>query len=136
MRLPIPKIERKLCRFPGILVSACLLGLTAAGGGCRHADLAERRFALRCNRVERTADAAAEGERVRVAAITRTVNAIHRNESRHVEASRANLDELDAYWQRDCQRWIERQPIYRDEAWRILRGKADRIESNAIILFF
>jgi hypothetical protein len=91
---------------------------------------------LRSSRAERTAIAAVHQEQKRPAALARTVNIIRRSEHRHAEASRANLDELTAWWQRDCQRWIERQPIYRDEARRILGGKPDRIEGNAIILFF
>lgn len=134
MKLPVLRTERRPRRFP--LWLACALGVTAAGTGCRHADLAERRLALRSSRVERTASAVVHQEQKRGPALKRTVNIIRQSEQRHAEAARANLDEIDAYWQRDCQRWIERQPIYRDEARQILWGKPDRIEGNAIILFF
>ena len=113
-----------------------LLGALAGAAGCRHADLAEQRLTLRCQRVARTVETAQKHESRRPRRLANTVQEINRGVQRHAEASRGNVDECNLRWQRESHRWLERQPVYREGARRILRGKPNRIERNAIILFF
>ena len=136
MNVSTLNLRVRSCRPARTALLGLAIGLVVAGGGCRHADLADQRFELRCQRLGRTANVAVESERGRLAALSRTASAVRESEHRHAAASRDNLDELQAYWMRDWERWIERQPLYRDGAWRILGGHPDRIERNAIILFF
>jgi hypothetical protein len=124
-------------RTRGLLMAAgVLLGALVGATGCRHADLAEQRLAMRCERVARTVDTARKRESHRPRRLARTLNEIDRSVRRHARASRVNADEIERYWQRDAQRWLKRQSLYRREAGRVLRGKPDRIERNVIILFF
>ncbi len=113
-----------------------LMGALVAAGGCRNADWAERRLALRSEGMAHTVAATAKREGWRPRRLAYTLDKIERGVGRRVELSRANVDEIRLYQQREWQTWLERQPAYRKAARRVLGGKPDRIERNAITLFF
>lgn len=124
-------------RTHGLLpLAGVLVGALVGAAGCRHADLAEQRLAMRCERVARTMDTARKNESQRPQRLERTFAEISRGARRHAKASRVNADEIERYWQRDAQRWLKRQSLYGEEAGRVLIGRPDRIEGNTIILFF
>ncbi len=104
--------------------------------GCSHADFAEQQVTMRGEHLSKTVEAIVKSERRRPRQLARTADTIRATVSRDTNASRANIDEIRGYWKRDCNRWIERQPVYREKAREILGGDPERIERNAIILFF
>jgi len=115
-----------------VLATVALLGPC----GCRHADPAQQRLALRGERIGRTVEIVATSERSRPQRLRGTLDAVHNSVRQDAEASRANVDEINSYWQRRWHRWIERQSVYGDEIGRILRGSPGDIEGSAIIMFF
>jgi hypothetical protein len=121
--------------LPAALGGLILLTLSGAGG-CQQGDLAERQLRLRGRRLTHTADVLVEAERRRPKQLTRTLNQIDRSVRWHAQASPANLDEIESYWRNEWRRWLQCQPLYRREASRILRGEAEHIEPNAILMFF
>jgi hypothetical protein len=115
--------------------SAAVVGALAGAAGCRHADLAEQGLALRGARMARTAKLVVQQEQSRPRRLAYALNEVHRGLQRDAEMSRANIDEIKLYWQSEWQQWRECEPVYRDRVNRVLRGKPERIEPNAIILF-
>lgn len=126
-------VSRRLCRWT--LAAALALTALLGVGACRHADLAERRLALRRQGMARSVATAAKCESWRPRRLAHTLNALRQGARRDTESSRANLKEINAYWRREWRRWRERQPAYRDRARRVLLGKPERIERHAIVLF-
>lgn len=122
------------------LLRAAVLTLAASvllgSAGCQHAGVAEDRLVFRSERVARTARAIERQESVRPQRLDRTLREIDRDLRRAAAASRTNIAEMDVYHRARWQRWSERQPVYRDATRRILGGKPERIQPNAIILFF
>jgi hypothetical protein len=118
----------------GVLTVAASVLLGAAG--CQHAGVAEDRLVFRSERVARTARAVERRESLRPQRLERTLREIDRDLRRAAAASRTNIAEIDVYHRDRWQRWSERQPVYQYETRRILGGKPERIEPNAIILFF
>jgi hypothetical protein len=113
-----------------------MVGALLTNFGCRPAQTAQERIALRGQRVARTVELALESERSRPPRRARTLNEVRRSLHRHAQATRANTHEIELYWDRQWKRWIDRQSVYRAEAGRILRGAPDRIKHHAIIMFF
>jgi hypothetical protein len=113
-----------------------MLVTLSGASGCQHGDLADRQLHLRGRRLTHTADVLAQGERRRPRQLTDTLIQIDRSARWHAQASRTNLDEIESYWQREWRRWLQRQPVYRREASRILRGEAEHVGPNAILMFF
>ncbi|MFQ5806449.1 MAG: hypothetical protein ACE5I3_08365 [Phycisphaerae bacterium] len=135
---PTPEIPLRTvrCLWQLLPMAAVAVGALLGAGGCRQSRLAEQRVALRGEHLARTVDTAVKHERSRPRRLARTLNQIHWQVRRDAEASRANVDGMKRYWRSEWRRWLQRRPAYRDEASRVLLGKPDRIECNAIILFF
>jgi hypothetical protein len=117
-------------------LAGALIGMLVAGEGCRHADLAERRLARRCDGMAHTVNTAAKREGGREQRLAHTFDKIDKGVRRHAEASSANVGRIETRWRRQWQRWFRRQPAYWNAVHRFLAGKPDHIERNAILLFF
>jgi len=126
----MPSILRKLA----LTVSAAALLLAALG--CRHQELARRELQLRADSGRRTFDLAVRHERSRPQHLRQTAEAIRSSDARRAKACRDNAKELAAYSHRQWERWQQRQPAYWRELRRLTAGKPDRIERNAILLFY
>ncbi len=100
-------------------------------------DYAEQRLNFRLSRIRYDVAFATEAEAQRPQRLARTAELLAVTRPRHdVERLRANVQEAGRLIRQDCQRWQERQPLYWEEALRILYGKPEHIEHNAITLFF
>lgn len=64
-----------------------------------------------------------------------TLLAIRRSIQDDSQTSRENLRELARHWEREWQRW-ERLRSQLDRCRKILGGKPNRIERNAVVLLF
>lgn len=116
-------------------VAIGILALLGAGG-CQHEDLARERWELRQAHVKNVGDAIARSEASRPGKLRHTSARINQAIATDVERTRQNPSELSDYISRDAARWRQRQPEYRDAIERILRGEPERIEPDAIILFY
>jgi hypothetical protein len=117
-----------------VFIAPILPALTASG--CTQPDLARQRLERHDRSMHWTIDTPAARDRAGAQRTARTVSLAGRGAEREARLARGNLDEIAAYGRRDWERWFQRQPRYGREAGRILRGKPERIERNAIILFF
>ncbi len=117
----------------GSLAMAAVLVLLAA---CKPAPYAERRLQMRVDSMRTTAQTWAKTEESRPGKVERDVAY-----ARQILDRDAAHMERDARWfvdwqKRDVERWRKRGPIYLDKAGKILWGEPERIEENAITLFF
>lgn len=104
--------------------------------GCQHQGLARRQLDRRVTRLERTISVAETSERSRPARLERTVAAIQARMDSSVQRTQRNAIAIERYWDRTWQLWEERQPRYRRDLERVFLGEPERIEPNAIIMFF
>ncbi len=104
--------------------------------GCQHQALAERRLGYRADALRWTADTLARSERMHGEDLGVTLAYIPENEQRHAESLAQSADGAARMLRDDVQRWQQRQPLYWKEIGRILRGRREEIEPNAIIMFY
>lgn len=91
---------------------------------------------MRTDNLERTATAFADSEGRRPANLQRSLDYIPMSLERDVERFERSTNYAKFLWDRELQRFQERQPTYLEETGRILWGKPQNIERNAIIMFF
>ena len=114
-----------------------LLGvILVASVGCEPSPFAQQRITYREDHVRRTAEAFAQSEASRPERLRQAVEFISYDLNRTSQHFQRDLDYVDFWWQRDVKRMRDRQPEYEQELGRILRGKPETIERNAIIMFF
>ena len=113
-----------------------LPGLLVALPACRQQTMADKQTHMRLQSTHETAACAWLGETGRPQRMKNTSAHIEDSIDRDLRKSENNVGDVQRYWQRDWDRWFERDGRYGPEAWKIIRGKTDRIEPNAIILFF
>jgi len=112
------------------------LALAGASVGCQNADFAERRLAMRDESLRWTADVWAKSEESRPEQLQTALAYIPANEERHAEALDWDAREARRLLRDDVDRWQQRQPLYWKEVGRILWGRPDEIERNAIIMLY
>lgn len=123
---------------PRLLAVAACLSLVAllASAGCEPSPDAQRQVRMRTNNMARTASVYAGSEASRPGKLQRAGDYISMSVQRDVARVPRAGGYIEDWWNRDCKRVQERQPVYLDEAGRILWGKPETIEHNAIIMFF
>jgi hypothetical protein len=123
----------------GVRRRIAAVAVAAAAGlatGCQHKQFAERQAAIRVEKLRRTAEIWAAAEQSRPTRLDRMVqHAAWYFDNQAVEFDR-NLRGAGWYLKRDVDRAGYRLPAYGEEALRILYGKPQQIERNAIILFY
>lgn len=112
------------------------LALLAANAGCRHHDLAAGRLEARQAKLHQTAETWAQTEQSRPSRLARTAQHGVWYFQHQAEELDRNLSGAARYLERDLRRWRDRQRVYREKALDLLYGKPERIEPNAIILFY
>jgi hypothetical protein len=132
----IHSFRRRVCRLTSLGFVALLLVALPGTGGCRNPELAKNRRELRRRHIAYTADVAAQSERIRPVEVAQTTSEVCESERQRSGILRRNADKIDAQRRRDWQRWIERQPVYREHLIEVFGGKPDGVEPSAIILFF
>jgi len=118
------------------IATVAIAAVAGLATGCQHNQFAERQAAIRVEKLGRTAETWAAAEQSRPARLDRMVrHAAWYFDNQAVEFNR-NLRGAGWYLKRDLDRAGCRLPAYGEEALRILYGKPERIERNAIILFY
>ena len=97
---------------------------------------AQQRLRMREERLSHTAQTFVKSEKDRPAMLARDAAFIPADIKLHATRLRAASEWFVNWQKRDIDRFRERMPVYRDETERILRGHPERIENNAITLFF
>lgn len=114
--------------------AALLIGVAVSG--CAHRDLADWRVRQRTDGMGDTVAVWAQAERPRPARLSRAGEYLARNTALHAERFERDLEYTGRWYERDVQRFRERQPDYGYKLDQILRGRLERIEPHAIILFY
>ena len=117
-------------------LTALSLLFVAANMGCEPSPRAERQVRMRTDNMARTLGGLASSEASRPARLQTSLDFIPSALARDANKLQRSGDYAKFWWDRQLQRFQERQPVYRDEAGRILWGKPQRIEHDAIIMFF
>jgi hypothetical protein len=120
-------------RWTLVLLSA---GMAVASVGCQHSPPADRRTRMRTEKMQATARVWAKSEQGRPAKVRRALEFIPQDLERQRAALKRSAAHVEDWQKRDFERWRQRQRVYLDEAGRILWGKPEQIERNAIILFY
>jgi hypothetical protein len=138
--MPVPNaihlLTKRVCGLTSLGFVALLLMVLPGTGGCQNPELAQNRRELRRRHIAWTADVAVQSERIRPAEVAQTTSEVCESERQRSGILRRNADKIDAQRRRDWQRWIERQPVYREQLIEVFGGKPDGVEPSAIILFF
>jgi len=118
------------------LATVALAAMAGLLAGCQHKQFAERQAAIRVEKLGRTAETWGAAEQSRPSRLDRMArHAAWYFDNQAVEFDR-NLRGAGWYLKRDVDRAGYRLPAYGEEALRILYGKPQQIERNAIILFY
>lgn len=117
----------------GVTACAVILAFTA---GCRHEDFARDRLEMRGGHIAEVADTVARSETRRPMVLDRTTDRIRETIAIDVRRMPRNQRALEDYARHDWTRLRSRSPEYRRNAERILWGRPDTIERNAISLFY
>ncbi len=125
-------IARTLLRIGCALV--WLLPVTLAG--CQHADLAQERAERRMTRLGTAPKLWAESESSRPRRLAHSAEYVAWYFEHEVDCFDHNLDNAGMLIERDVRRGGERLPRDGAKALELMYGKPERIERNAIILFF
>jgi hypothetical protein len=126
-------ITRGAAPLGGALLSGVVL-LGAAG--CQHQALAERRLGYRADALHWTAETLARSEQMHWEDLGDGLAYIPENEQRHAEWLAQSAEGAAQMLRDDVERWQQRQPLYWKEFGRILRGRPEEIEPNAIVMFY
>jgi len=116
----------------GAVVAAGLIVLS----GCDPSPYAQRRLRMREERLNYTVQTWARSEEIRPGRLEHDIAFIPQDLELHAaRLKRAGQWFVD--WQkRDAERFRQRGPIYLDKTGKVMWGKPERIEDNAITLFF
>ncbi len=114
------------------LAAAFLAGISA---GCRHADLAAQRNQMRVDGLRRTAAGFVKDESEQGKYALPTLRTAGDELTDSVDKTKRDLRAGRKMWDNSVRRWNERQPEVQREVGEILRGKPERLEWIAIILF-
>ncbi len=118
------------------LVGLLLVAVMGLSAGCRHHAAVSRQARLRQQSMQLVLDTISGSERSRAARMRRTWGVIEHNTEVDYQRIRYDADYYGAFLRADVQRWRQRQPAYRAVFERVMAGKPQRIEPNAIILFY
>ena len=124
-----PRVAMKLMAFG-------LVGMAVLGSGCQHEALAQKRLHVHQRSMESTLKQVAKSEQTRAPNLQRTWSHIEGSWQRDVRHSRENGPEAEAIWQWHTRAWNRNSRLYGPEAARILFGRPERVEPNAIILCY
>jgi hypothetical protein len=115
-----------------VVLAAGLMGLM----GCEPSKYSAQRLKMREERLTDTAKLWARAEETRPARLERAGKFIQDDLALH-DARLKRAAQWFVDWQkRDVQRFEERGPVYLDKTGKILWGKPERVEDNAITLFY
>jgi len=118
-------------------VAVCLTAaVLVLATGCAHQALAQRRLNARAAGIENTLSVYAERERLCPARLEEDAAYIRDDLALHAQRTAENAGKVGRFFADDVERWRTRQPDYRAEIDRILRGKPENFEWTAIILFY
>lgn len=120
-------------RVSVLLAAASLVGGCASTPNSRYA---EKRFDARIHGMGRTLDAYAESEAKRPGYIARDVRFIGEDIANDTRQFDRDLRWWDIQLRNEFARFAARPPDYWREAVRVFGGKPERIERNAIDLFY
>jgi hypothetical protein len=124
----MPELARAVPLLPVLLLLATV--------GCQQTRFADERLAMRGDNLGQTCSAVERSEQRRPRQLARTTDRAAARVARARSAARENAAELEQVRRRRWERWNERGPDYAWHVLRILGGRPERIERNAIILFF
>ncbi len=121
---------------PWTPLALLILGLAALTlAGC-HSPLAQQQMQQRLSRLQTTADRLARNEQRRPEKLRADIAGLQKALQRGSENLRRNTAWMGELWQQDVTRFRARQPEYRATFLRLLRGHPERLEENAIMLFY
>ncbi|MBU0639055.1 MAG: hypothetical protein KKB50_09340 [Planctomycetes bacterium] len=121
------------CSLIRWLVAAALVAVL--NSGCQQRQHAEDRVQARWEGIGRTWETYVAREADSPPHLHRADRYIRQRLSRDARAAERDFRQVEVYLERDLRRWRERQPIYRNKAAELLRGKPETIEHTAIHLF-
>lgn len=104
--------------------------------GCAEREFAAQQQQLREEKLERTLVIAVESEVERPERLRGFGREVEYWWTSDVERTRGNVPEYIGCLREDVDRFIERQPAYRDELFDVFWGKPERIERNMIGIFY
>lgn len=133
MRVQIAHSPRRFFAGASLLFVAALL---ATASGCAERAFAEQRLAARTDSFKRTSDYLAAREADAPRRFAETWRMLDRENRRHMLALQRDLRELDRYLREDFDRFMGRQTEYRRFGERLLLGKPETIERNAVQLLY
>lgn len=119
-----------------ILGLLTVIGLPACSTPSPNRDLAEQRLERRRESIRRIVRLAETHEQSRPARLDCAFTWIGINLHRHGERFDASLERAGRWIDRDIERAPERQSRYQRKLEQILRGKPEKIEPDAIRMFF
>lgn len=122
--------------FRRVVSWLCLSAVLAAAPGCQPQRLAQERLSYRARQSEWAAGTLAAREQRSAVLVDRDLRFLQERLELDAVRTERDMAELDRLIRRDIDRWNARQPAYRRELQRILRGKPEQIESTAIWLFY
>lgn len=141
-------LHRSLLRFAHVATSlpraehvrvVAVVGLALASlaltAGCDN-PLARQRIEQRQSSLNWTANALAWRECEAPERLQRDFEFIKQNEQAHAEMFARDLRYIQDWFEYDVRRWRERQDDYWAKIAEILRGKPEKLEDTAIILFY
>ena len=118
-----------------IPITVLLGAVTVAVTGCEE-EYSRQRMTMRTERLQRTVQVWSDSERARPARLERDLAWIPFDTQRRVERTQRDAQWFVDWQKRDIERFHDRGPIYLDKAGKILWGKPEKIEHNAITLFY
>lgn len=117
----------------GLLAVICVPGLLT---GCRANPLVEKRAAVRKERLATTVRIWAEDDQPRPERLRQGMEFIRASERRHAQRLDRTLHGVGIWYDRDAERWRNADENYWQPAGRILMSHPERIERDAIQLFY
>ncbi|MBP9025871.1 MAG: hypothetical protein KBH81_06980 [Phycisphaerae bacterium] len=118
-----------------VAVVGLALASLALTAGCDN-PLARQRIEQRQSSLNWTANALAWRECEAPERLQRDFEFIKQNEQAHAEMFARDLRYIQDWFEYDVRRWRERQDDYWAKIAEILRGKPEKLEDTAIILFY
>ncbi len=118
--------------FISALVGIWLLPAT----GCQHPGEARRAAARREASLAHTFTIYINAEQQRPQKFARTIDLIEQRVSTDAARTAEWPRRLSRLIERDAERFARRQPVYREEIVRTFSGHPERMEHNAIVLFY
>lgn len=122
--------------FPRLCLTQTGLALIAFLSGCHPNPYAERRLQMRLDNMRTPVESLARSEASRPARLEADSDDIGMSLRRSAARLDANAQAAMQLLERDVDRFEAQQPVYLHEALRLLWGRPEEIEENAITLFY